>query len=265
MLYMAAVAKTAVTSKVDLSCRPLYAQQACMANTRDAPTNLMSDVCTEQCMLWSFYFRWLPVYYTSYELYIYSIIPGTKGKSTFQLIRHTYVPCTCIYAMNTSHTWRPVLGFSIYALEVFWIFYVGLLDRAHIYAAHTRVRWRAIPYDYVFRSSITNALSVLYYANALWLILRLIQPGVVYTDTRTDNPYWPVWSIGRKRADEHAWLCLTSHIRVIFTVRLWYYCSMFHSFFYVMLHAVWARASASIHMANIFCRPQTTTTLCLLI
>ena len=52
----------------------------------------------------------------------YSIIPGTKGKSTFQLIRHTYVPGTCMYAMSTSHTWRPVLGFSIHALEVFWIF-----------------------------------------------------------------------------------------------------------------------------------------------
>ena len=112
----------------------------------------------------------------------------------------------------------------------------GLLskDRAHIYAAHTRVRWRAIPYDYVFRSSITNALSVLYYANALWLILRLIQPGVVYTDTRTDNPYWPVWSIGRKHADEHAWLCLTSHIRVIFAVSPWSYCSMFIRVFVIL-------------------------------
>ena len=36
--------------------------------------------------------------------------------------RHTYVPGTCIYAMNTYHTWHRVLGFSIYALEVFWIF-----------------------------------------------------------------------------------------------------------------------------------------------
>ena len=49
MLNMAAVAKTAVTSKFDLSCRPISAQRACMANTRDAPTNLMSDVCMEQC------------------------------------------------------------------------------------------------------------------------------------------------------------------------------------------------------------------------
>ena len=111
---------------------------------------------------------------------------------------------------------------------------IGLLDRAHIYAAHTRVRWRAIPYDYVFRSPITNALSVLYFANALWLILRLIQPGVVYTDTRTDNPYWPVWSIGSKHADEHAWLCLTSHIRVIFAVSPWYYCSMFIRVFVIL-------------------------------
>ena len=49
MLYMAAVAKTAVTSKFDLSWRPLSDQRACMANTRDAPTDLMSEVCMEQC------------------------------------------------------------------------------------------------------------------------------------------------------------------------------------------------------------------------
>ena len=42
----------------------------------------------------------------------------------------------------------------------------------------------------------------------------------------TDSPYWPVRSIDRKYADEHAWLCLTSHIRVVFAVRLWYYCIM---------------------------------------
>ena len=57
MLYMAAVAKTAVTSKFDFSFRPLSAQRACMANTRDVPTNLMSEVCMEQCTLCSFYFR----------------------------------------------------------------------------------------------------------------------------------------------------------------------------------------------------------------
>ena len=49
MLYMAAVAKTAATSKFDLSCRPPSAQRACMANTRDAPANLMSELCMEQC------------------------------------------------------------------------------------------------------------------------------------------------------------------------------------------------------------------------
>ena len=134
-----------------------------------------------------------------------------------------------MYAMNTSHTWRPALGFSIYAFEVLSessVVLMGLLDRAHIYAASIRVRWRAIPFDYVFRSSTTNTLSVLLYVYALLLTLRLIQPDVVYTGTRTDNPYWPVRSIGRKHADEHAWLCLTSHIRVIFAVRLWYYYSM---------------------------------------
>ena len=133
---------------------------------------------------------------------------------------------------------------------------VGLLDWAQIYTAPIRVPWRAIPYDYVFRSSTTYTLSALYYAYALWLMLRLIQPGVVYTGTRTDNPYWPVRSIGRKHADEHAWPCLTSHIRVIFAVRLWYYCRVFILVIYVMLPAVWARASATIQMANVFCRPQ---------
>ena len=43
-------------------------------------------------------------------------IPSTNGKWTFHLIRYTYVSGT--YAMNTSFTCRPVLGFS---LEVFWI------------------------------------------------------------------------------------------------------------------------------------------------
>ena len=51
MLYIAAVAKTARNSKLDLCCRPLSAQRACMANTRDAPTNLMSEVCI--CLLYT--------------------------------------------------------------------------------------------------------------------------------------------------------------------------------------------------------------------
>ena len=38
--------------------------------------------------------------------------------------------------------------------------------------------------------------------------------------------YWSVGSTGRNHADEHAWICLTSHIRVILDLRLWYYCSM---------------------------------------
>ena len=57
MLYMADVAKTAVNSKFDLCCRPLSAQRAGMANTRDAPTNLMSEVCMEHCTLYLLYFR----------------------------------------------------------------------------------------------------------------------------------------------------------------------------------------------------------------
>ena len=42
MFYMAAVAKAAPTSKFDFFCRPLSAQQAYTANTRDARTNLLS-------------------------------------------------------------------------------------------------------------------------------------------------------------------------------------------------------------------------------
>ena len=57
MLYMAAIAKTAVNSNFDLCCRPLSAQRAGMANTRDAPTNLMSEVCMEHCTLYLLYFR----------------------------------------------------------------------------------------------------------------------------------------------------------------------------------------------------------------
>ena len=57
MLHTAAVAKTAVTSKFDLCGRPLSAQRVCMANTRDAPANLMSEVCMEQCTLCFFFFR----------------------------------------------------------------------------------------------------------------------------------------------------------------------------------------------------------------
>ena len=44
MLIMAAVVKPAATSKFDLSCRPLSAQRAFTANTRDATTNIMSQV-----------------------------------------------------------------------------------------------------------------------------------------------------------------------------------------------------------------------------
>ena len=49
MFYMAAVAEKAATSKFDLYCRPLSAQRAFMASTRDAPANLVSEVCMEQC------------------------------------------------------------------------------------------------------------------------------------------------------------------------------------------------------------------------
>ena len=84
-------------------------------------------------------------------------IPSTNGKWTFHLIRYTYVSGT--YAMNTSFTCRPVLGFS---LEIFWIFCCRTpINRTHIYAARIRVPWRPIPCEHVFRSSTTNTLSAL--------------------------------------------------------------------------------------------------------
>ena len=99
----------------------------------------------EQCKLCSFYFRWLPVYYTRYDLYIlcyqqYSMIPGTNGQSTFHLKRYTYVPGTCMYVMNTSHTWRPALGFSICDVRslVSKIFCRTARERTNIRRAYTR-------------------------------------------------------------------------------------------------------------------------------
>ena len=102
--------------------------------------------------------------------------------------------------------------------------FVGLLDRDV-----RRYYTRAMAFHTVwvcFPVPRQRTLSVLYSAYVLWLMPRLIQSSGAYTGTRTDNPYWPMRSIGRKHADEHAWLCLTSHIRVIFALRLWYYCSM---------------------------------------
>ena len=111
-----------VTSKFDLCCRPLSAQRVCMANTL-TPLLISCQKFVWSCGRSTFddYRCTIPgTNFISYQQYC--IIPGTKGKWTFHLIRHTYVSGTCMYAMNTSHTWRPVLGFSIYALEVFWIF-----------------------------------------------------------------------------------------------------------------------------------------------
>ena len=146
MLYMAAVAKTAATSKFDLYCRPLSAQRACMANTRDDPTNLMSNVCLEQCTsrvrCAYFYFR------CNYRY----IIPGTKGHSTSHLIRYTYVRGTCVYVMNTSHTWGPALGFSIYDVRspLSRIFCRTARERTYIRRYYTR----AIPYDCSFLGNV---------------------------------------------------------------------------------------------------------------
>ena len=86
-LHMAAVAKTVVTSKFDLCCRPfLLSEQAW-------PTRVTPLLISCQKFVWN-----------SLCYQKHSIILGTKGKSTFHLIRHTYVPGTCMYAMNTSYT-----------------------------------------------------------------------------------------------------------------------------------------------------------------
>ena len=109
MLYMAAVAQTAATSIFDLSCRPLSAQRAYTANTRNARTNFMST------FLWSgvrcvrstfddYRYGIKDTTHISYTIKQYSMIPGTKGQSTSHIIRYTYVPGTCMYVMYTFHT-----------------------------------------------------------------------------------------------------------------------------------------------------------------
>ena len=128
--------------------------------------------------------------------------------------------------MNTSRARRPALGFSIYYVRslVSRIFCKTARESTYIRRHYTRAM--ACHTVWMFSVPRQRTLSVLYSAYALWLMLRLIQRRGVYTGTRNYNPYWPVRSIGSKHADEHAWLCLTSHIRAIFAVRLWYYCSM---------------------------------------
>ena len=164
--------------------------------------------------------------------------PGTKGQSTFRPIRYTYGPGTCMYVMNTSQTWRRALGFSIY--DVLPLVCRIFCRTAGDSTCTRRYNTRAIPYEYVFVPR-QRTLSVRYSAYALCLMSPLMQPSEVFTGTRTDNPYWP---------------CLTSHIRVIFAVSLCYYCRMLILVFYVMLPVVWwAKASASIQMAKILCRP----------
>ena len=99
---MAAVAKAAPTSKFDLSCRPLFAQRTyTTADTRDVRTNLMSR------FVWSSVVGSVRSTFDDYRYVVtgttfipydqqYSMIPGTKGQSTFHLIRHRYVPGTCM-------------------------------------------------------------------------------------------------------------------------------------------------------------------------
>ena len=98
--------------------------------------------CTLRLLLLS---MWLPVSYNRYDLNIlcyqqYSMIPGTKGQSTFHPIRYRCVPGTCMYVMNTSHTERPALGFSIYDVRslVFRIFCRTARESTYICRYYTR-------------------------------------------------------------------------------------------------------------------------------
>ena len=151
------------------------------------------------------------------------MIPGTKGHPTFHLIR--YVRTRYMHVMNTPIRDAAPSAFR-FTLSVSRIFCrtarVQVLKYPlRLYACH------GVPYRmHTFSVRRQRKPSVVYSSYAPWLVLRLIQPSVVYTSTRSGKPYWSVRRIGRNHADEHAWLYLTSHIRVIFAVRLWYYCSM---------------------------------------
>ena len=100
MFYMAAVTNAGATVS-STSLVGLFLLSECAWPTRVAPP-LTS--CHK--------FVWSSLCYQKH-----CIIPSTNGKWTFQLIRYTYV--SGMYAMNTSFTCRPVLGFS---LEIFCIF-----------------------------------------------------------------------------------------------------------------------------------------------
>ena len=160
--------------------------------------------------------------------------------------------------MNTSHTWRPALGFSIYdvrTLSVPRIFCRTARESTYIRRYYTHAM--ACHTVWIFFPFLDKVHSRYYTSRMICGSYCAWYNPVGNIRVHTDNPYWPVRSIGRKHADEHAWLSLTSHIRVSFAVRLqvWHYCSMSILVFFT-LPVVRARASASIQMANIFCRPR---------
>ena len=149
------------------------------------------------------------------------MIPGTKGQSTFHLIR--YVRTRYMHVMNTPIRDAPpsAFRFTLFVSRIFCRTARVQDYPLRLYACH------GVPYRMnTFSVRRQRKPSVVYSSYASWLMLRLIQPSVVYTSTRRCNPYWSVRRTGRNHADEHAWLCLTSHIRVIFAAHLWYYCSM---------------------------------------
>ena len=164
ILYNAAVAKTALTSKLDLCCKPLSAQPACMANTRDAPTNLRSEVLMEQCTLCLFYFRWLPVYFIRYELYILSTVyyyaryeGSISISSNTTYVRTRYMNVRDEYISFV--TPRPRI--SIYAPEVFWIFCCWTARYSiygvytpHLYACDGVPYWIECLRIYVYKKSL---------------------------------------------------------------------------------------------------------------
>ena len=159
MLYMAAVAKTAATSKFDLSGRPLSAQRAFMANTREARANLMSRFVLSNV-------RWVRSTFDDYRY----ILPG----ATFTSYAINSIVWHQVPRVNQTFIWYGIRTYQVHAST--WLIHlirdtptstfrytlskssessIGLLDRAQVYAAPIRVPWRAIHYDYAFRSSTT--------------------------------------------------------------------------------------------------------------
>ena len=155
---MAAVAKAAATSKFDLCCKPLSAQRAFMASTRDTRTDLMSRFVWSSVRCVYFYFRCDYRYiitgttFISYAINSMVLFQVPRVNQPFiQYDIRTYQVHACMWWIHPYVKPRPRL-FDIRSLSSESS--VVLLEITHTFAATTRVPWRAIPYEYVFRSAI---------------------------------------------------------------------------------------------------------------